>query len=59
MSKTLCDLNHKALIKADLPQYRALVIPGKYVCQNCGRVAAQKKLLCNPYRLEPKNKKKK
>ena len=59
MAKTLCEYDHKSIIKDDFEKYRNLVYPGKFVCKNCGRVANNKENLCEPKRLVPKTKKQK
>ena len=47
MAKSLCKLKKK-LLKGDIDRYIVLVRDPEYVCTKCGRVAAQKKRLCEP-----------
>ncbi len=56
MAKTLCDIKHRDYLKSSFDNYQALIHPGKYVCKNCGRVAAKKKNLCKPKKLYKKGK---
>jgi len=39
------------LTKIDINRVKGLVSPANYVCQDCGRVAANAENLCNPMRL--------
>ena len=55
MNKTLCDLEKQGFVVTHLKEYKKLVRYGKWVCQDCGRVARRKKNLCNPKRLYPKD----
>lgn len=50
MSKELCKL--KKELKIDLSAYMLCVNKPKHVCQNCGRAANSKKLLCNPVKIK-------
>ncbi len=47
----LCLLQNVGYLNSNLEQYKKLVKEGKYVCQNCGRVAANEKNLCAPEKL--------
>ncbi|MED5575973.1 MAG: hypothetical protein VX757_00605, partial [Planctomycetota bacterium] len=49
MTKQLCDL--KKSLKSDLSQYLELVCEPKHICEKCGRVAKDKKRLCQPVRI--------
>jgi hypothetical protein len=44
----LCQLHRNELHKKDPGAYAQLVKDPKYVCKNCGRVAAGQKHLCAP-----------
>ena len=46
--KHLCDLVSKG---ATVEEYKPLVIKAKFLCKQCGRVAAEKNNLCEPLRL--------
>jgi hypothetical protein len=50
MAKTLCEL--KKLLKSDFKSYRKLVYEATHVCTHCGRVANDKKLLCQPEKMK-------
>jgi len=49
MGQTLCDLSKELMRDPDA--YARLIYPPRFVCENCGRVAAKKKHLCRPRRL--------
>lgn len=49
MSQTLCQL-HQSL-PDDPNAYLALVLPPRFVCMECGRVAVKKKNLCRPKKI--------
>jgi len=55
MNKSLCELEKQGFVVTNLKEYKKLVRYGKWVCQDCGRVARRKKNLCNPKRLYPKD----
>ena len=55
MGKHLCDLSKS--VKKNLDRYARLVDRPKHVCTDCGRVANNKKMLCEPKKLPPKAKK--
>jgi hypothetical protein len=55
MNKTLCELEKQGFVVTHLKEYKKLVRYGKWVCQDCGRVARRKKNLCSPKRLYPKD----
>ena len=46
--KHLCYLNNLGFVASDPGDYKALVREGKFLCKNCGRVAAEAKNLCKP-----------
>ena len=56
INKTLCELEKQGYVVTNFKEYKKLVRYGKFVCQDCGRVARRKKNLCNPKRLYPKDK---
>jgi len=47
----LCYLRNLGFHKTNLNEYKELVVDGKYICKECGRVAADRKNLCKPVRL--------
>ncbi len=47
----LCLLQNVGYLASNLEGYKKLVKEGKYVCKNCGRVAANEKNLCAPEKL--------
>ena len=49
--KHLCYLNNLGFQISNMEDYKALVQNGKYLCKNCGRVAASEKNLCKPVAL--------
>jgi hypothetical protein len=49
MTQQLCDL--KKSLKSDLAEYLELVCKPKHICEKCGRVANDKKRLCQPIRI--------
>ncbi len=51
MSKKLCDLK-KALLKEESKVYMKLVNRPTHICTNCGRAANEKKLLCDPTKIQ-------
>ena len=51
MSKKLCKLVKKNLQKEDLKAFKKLVKNGKFLCENCGRVAAKSSHLCKSVKL--------
>lgn len=51
MSKTLCDLK-KALLQEEPKAYMKLVNKPTCICTKCGRAANDKKLLCNPIKIQ-------
>lgn len=49
MAKQLCDL--KKSLATNLDAYKKLVRDATHLCEKCGRVANEKKLLCSPVKL--------
>ena len=47
----LCLLQNVGYLKTNLNDFKNLVKDGKFICRNCGRVAASEKNLCNPDKL--------
>lgn len=48
----LCKLIKSGAYKQDMEAYVALIKEGEYVCGKCGRVAKNKKNLCNSLNLD-------
>jgi hypothetical protein len=46
--KHLCYLNNLGFQTSHPEDYKNLVRDPQFMCKNCGRVAADKKNLCNP-----------
>lgn len=46
--KHLCYLNNLGFPITDPDDYKMLIRDGKFMCKNCGRVAAEAKNLCKP-----------
>lgn len=46
--KHLCYLKNMGFLTSNPDDYKMLVRGGKFICQNCGRVAADAKNLCKP-----------
>jgi hypothetical protein len=44
----LCVAHNVGYIKSNFAEYKKLVKDGKFVCKECGRVAADAKNLCDP-----------
>lgn len=51
MSKELCKLK-KSLLKEDPKTFMRLVTRPTHICTNCGRAANNKKLLCDPIKIQ-------
>ena len=49
--KHLCYLNNLGFQKSNTEDYKKLVKESKYMCENCGRTAADKNNLCKPVSL--------
>jgi hypothetical protein len=47
----LCLLENIGYLRVALDDYKMLVRSGKFVCKECGRVAANEKNLCAPEKL--------
>jgi hypothetical protein len=47
----LCLLQNIGYIKANFEKYKRLVQDAKFVCKDCGRVAARADNLCSPEKL--------
>jgi DNA replicative helicase MCM subunit Mcm2 (Cdc46/Mcm family) len=47
----LCFLQNVGYLITNLQEYKKLVKEGRYVCKNCGRVAANEQNLCAPEKL--------
>jgi hypothetical protein len=47
----LCFKQNVGYLKSNLEDYKKLVRNGKFVCKNCGRVAAKEESLCAPEKL--------
>jgi hypothetical protein len=47
----LCFKQNVGFLKSNLEDYKKLVRNGKFVCKNCGRVAAKEESLCSPEKL--------
>jgi hypothetical protein len=47
----LCMLQNIGYLKSNLNDFKNLVKNGRFVCKNCGRVAANDKNLCAPEKL--------
>jgi len=56
LNKSLCDLEKQGFVNNNFKDYKKLVRYGKYVCEDCGRVARKQANLCSPKRLYPKDK---
>lgn len=51
MAKKLCKLVKDGALKEDMKGYSKLVKDARYVCKNCGRVAAKESHLCKSKKL--------
>ena len=49
--KHLCYLNNLGFQKSNTEDYKNLVKEPQYMCENCGRAAADKNNLCKPVSL--------
>ena len=47
----LCYLHNLGYVQSNLKDYKKLVADPKFVCRNCGRVAAANTNLCAPEKL--------
>jgi hypothetical protein len=52
MSKTMCKLVKKGIHIDDIEGYLEYVLPPRFVCQKCGRVANKKGYVCKPKRIK-------
>jgi len=57
--KNLCKLVREDYQKENLSAFIELIRKGKYVCGECGRIAIDKKMLCEPKKMKPNRKKEK
>jgi len=46
--KTLCALQEEGFIESNTEDYKKLINPPRFFCQNCGRAAVKSNNLCNP-----------
>ena len=46
--KTLCALQEEGYIQSNTEEYKKLINPPNFFCQNCGRAAVSSDNLCNP-----------
>jgi hypothetical protein len=49
--KHLCYLENVGYVKANLDDYKKLVRDAKFVCRQCGRIAAKERNVCDPENL--------
>jgi hypothetical protein len=49
--KHLCYLENVGYVKANLDDYKKLVRDAKFVCRQCGRIAAGARNVCDPENL--------
>ena len=47
----LCYLQNVGYVQSNLEDFKKLVANPKFICKNCGRVAASDKNLCAPEKL--------
>jgi hypothetical protein len=47
----LCLLENVGYLRVSFEDYKKLVKGGKFICKDCGRVAAEEKNLCAPEKL--------
>ena len=52
MSKKLCKLAKKEMPDEDRDTFLSYVLPAKYLCKKCGRVARKKDYLCRPEKIK-------
>ena len=50
--KTLCALQEEGYIDSHTEEFKKLIQPARFFCQNCGRSAVSEKNLCNPTKLK-------
>jgi hypothetical protein len=48
---TICALQEEGYIKDDVEEFKRLIQPAKFFCNNCGRSAVSSNNLCNPEKL--------
>ena len=46
--KTLCALQEEGHIESHTEDFKKLIQPARFFCQNCGRSAVRSENLCNP-----------
>lgn len=51
IEKTLCALQEEGYIESHTEEFKRLIQPAAFFCQNCGRSAVNKQNLCNPEKL--------
>ncbi len=52
MSKKLCKLAKKEMPSDDCQKYLNCILPAKFLCTKCGRVARKKDFLCKPEKIK-------
>lgn len=50
--KKICKLVKDDVLEEDLKEFKQLVVNPTHLCIKCGRVANDKKLLCEPEKLD-------
>ena len=50
--KTLCALQEEGYIESHTEEFKKLIQPARFYCQNCGRSAVRDINLCNPKELK-------
>ena len=48
--RTLCEYK-KDEIKDELDELKKIVVPAKYICKKCARVASDEEYLCKPEKI--------
>jgi hypothetical protein len=52
MSKTMCKLVKKEIQMDDPEGYLDYVLPPRFLCKKCGRIANKKDCVCKPERIK-------